>query len=165
MLSSTFCGKVTLITALHWNVCQLCGEINSSQRNASPTFWTQLAPSNLLDFHQWKGANLQSREKNFQFNTSHPKSISAPSNPTPWSHSTHKRDSTEAVQQNNTSAVVRKALRATGYQTVGNTAGLIFLFQQRKTIFSITEGVRLVWWHTQDVFQSSGRAHYFNIRW
>ena len=66
MLSSTFREEVTLITALRRDVCQLGilrSEINSLQKEhvscfAIFFFWTRPAPSNLLNFHRWKGANL-----------------------------------------------------------------------------------------------------------
>lgn len=61
MHTSTFCGKVTLITALCCDMCQLCipsNAINPSQKNMSAAFWIQLAPSNLFNFHHSKGTNL-----------------------------------------------------------------------------------------------------------
>lgn len=78
MHTSTFCGKVTLITALCCDMCQLCipsNAINPSQKNMSAAFWIQLAPSNLFNFHHSKGTNLLSRERNFQFSRNHIKSL------------------------------------------------------------------------------------------
>lgn len=76
-----------------------------TKRSASLAFWMQPAPSNLLNFHRWKGANLWSRERNFQFSRNHIKSPPLSHQTRPSEVTEHDRDPTEACGTDHGSTV------------------------------------------------------------